>query len=281
MKVYGKVYKVLKRERMISIIVNNKLEYFHMTNKNMKDFKGYLLKNPYVFLECSDQKTRFDRYRVYEIDHFVKILVPRKTRSNVYYDLLAIRKGVKQLLNKPVAKMFLDLEFSLTTSSNQVSEIVQYGMIVEDVNGNVILEESSLLKPFRRNSLNSRTLKFLSLEYKDFNEAQSYIEFYQLLQRCIRDYNVKIIAWGKNDILALEQSFKINHLQPLDVRHRYMNLMQIMKNYYNYKQEMGLFNTYQELTLGESVVQSHDAFEDAMVAREIFHIFRNKVNEEV
>lgn len=281
MKVYGKVYKVLKRERIISLIVNNRLEYFHMTNKNMKDFKAYLLKNPYVFFECADEKTKYDHYKVYEIDHFVKIVVPRKNRSNVYYDLTVIRKGVKQLLNKPVARMFLDLEFSLTTSSNQISEIVQYGMIVEDAEGNVILEESSLLKPFRRSSLNSRTLKFLSLDYKDFNNAQSYIEFYQLLQRCIKEYDVKIIAWGKNDILALEQSFRLHHLQPLDVRHRYMNLMQIMKNYYNYKQEMGLFATYQELTLGDSVAQTHDAFEDAMIAREIFHIFRNKVNSEI
>jgi hypothetical protein len=39
MRVYGKIHQVLKRERIISIVINSKLEYFHMTNKYMKDFK--------------------------------------------------------------------------------------------------------------------------------------------------------------------------------------------------------------------------------------------------
>ena len=42
MKVYGKVHEVLKKERIISIEMQSRLEYFHMTNKNMKDFKSYL-----------------------------------------------------------------------------------------------------------------------------------------------------------------------------------------------------------------------------------------------
>ena len=41
MKVYGKVHEVLKKERIISIEMQSRLEYFHMTNKNMKDFKSY------------------------------------------------------------------------------------------------------------------------------------------------------------------------------------------------------------------------------------------------
>ena len=153
-------------------------------------------------------------------------------------------------------------------------------MVVEDENNNTIYEDSSLVRPNRRSSLTPRTLKFLSLEYKDFNNACSYIEFYQLLESWIRDHDVKIIAWGKNDILTLEKSFKINHLKPLDIRNRYMNLMQIMKNYYNQKQEMGLFSTYQELTNSEEVEQSHNAFEDALIMRDIYHIFKNKINEE-
>lgn len=281
MKVYGKVYKILRKERLISIIINNRLQYFHMTNKNMKDFKTYLYKKPYVFLSCEDEMTRANGFKVYEIQYFIKIIVPRLIRSNIYYDIAMIRRGVKSLINKPEAKMFLDLEFSLPSSSSRhVLEIVQYGLVVEDKDGNIILEDSSLIKPLRRSALNSRTLKFLSLEYKDFNNACSYIEFFQLLESCIRDYDVKIICWGKNDILALEQSFKLYHLRPLDIRNRYMNLMQIMKNYYNYRQEMGLFNTYQELTQSEETVQTHNAFEDAMVAREIFHIFKRQINED-
>ena len=42
MKIYGKIHQILKRERIISIVINSKLEYFHMTNRFMKDFKIYL-----------------------------------------------------------------------------------------------------------------------------------------------------------------------------------------------------------------------------------------------
>jgi inhibitor of KinA sporulation pathway (predicted exonuclease) len=252
-----------------------------MTNKNMKDFKIYLSKQPYVFLSCEDEMIRVNRFKAYEIGYFIKIIVPRLKRSNIYYDIAMIRRGVKSLINKPENRMFLDLEFSLpSNNSYHIPEIVQYGFVVEDKDGNVIMEDSSLVKPLRKSALNSRTLKFLSLEYKDFNNACSYIEFYQLLESCIRDYDVKIICWGKNDILTLEQSFKLYHLRPLDIRNRYMNLMQIMKNYYNYKQEMGLFNTYQELANLEERIQTHNAFEDAMVAREIFHIFKKRINED-
>lgn len=255
--------------------------FFHMTNKNMKDFRSYLLKYPYVFLDANDEKILINKRKAYAINSFIKIIVAHPERSNTYYDLSVIKRGVKSIINKKEARMFLDLEFCLPSSKkNHIPEIIQYGMIVEDEEGKIVLEDTSLVRPLYRNSLNKRTLKFLSLNLKDFNNACSYIKFYQLLEMCIKKYDVKIIAWGKNDALALEQSFKLNYLQPLDVRSRYMNLMQVMKNYYNYKQEIGLFNTYQELTKKEEHAQSHNAFEDALIAREIFYIFKERINKE-
>lgn len=280
MKVYGKVYSVNRKERLISMIINKRLMSFHMTNKNMRDFKSYLDKMPYVFLDIFDEKIKNNGKIYFEINYFIKIVVPRLIRSDVYYDLSMIRKGVKSLLNREQTKMFLDLEFTLPYSSHQLPEIVQYGLVIEDINNDVIFEDTCLVKPTKKSSLNKRTLKFLSLEYKDFDNACSYIEFYQMLERLIYEHDVKIIAWGKNDILTLEKSFKINHLKPLDIRNRYMNLMQIMKNYYNNKQEMGLFSTYKELTNAEAIHQSHNAFEDALIMREIFHIFRKNINNE-
>ena len=74
----------------------------------------------------------------------------------------------------------------------------------------------------------------------------------------------------------------------LTTQQSYINLMQIIKNYYNYKQEMGLFNTYKEMTNGENEEQIHDALEDAiekakedgLIAREIFHLFKKEINKE-
>ena len=56
--------------------------------------------------------------------------------------------------------------------------------------------------------------------------------------------------------------------------------MQVMKNYYNYKKEMGLFATYQELTDGVEQEQAHDAYEDAKIAKEIFDIFKDRINKD-
>ena len=94
------------------------------------------------------------------------------------------------------------------------------------------------------------------------------------------EYNPKIYAWGRSDILAIEQSFSINKVKALDVRERHINLMQVMKNYYNLKDEIGLFQTYEEMSKNSLNPQQHDALEDAMITREIYCMFKQQINKE-
>ena len=54
--------------------------------------------------------------------------------------------------------------------------------------------------------------------------------------------------------------------------------MQVIKNYYNYHDEMGLFQTYQDMSNQSLEEQQHDAFEDAMILREVFNLFKEKIN---
>lgn len=280
MKIYGKIHQILKRERIISIVINSRLEYFHMTNRFMKDFKAYLFKKPYVFMEVDDNYVIHNYHKCREINHFIKIVQPTRKGNEVYYDISVIQDGVKSLINKSHYRLFIDLEFSLMSPlSRGVSEIVQYGFILEDENGNMIMEDSSLVKPLNKKALNIKTLLFLSRSLEDFDNACEYIEFYQLLSNIIDKYDPKIYAWGQNDILALENSFKVNHLKPLDIRNRYINLMHVIKNYYSYKQEKGLFSTYQEMTNTEETSQIHDALEDALIEREIFYMFKEEINK--
>lgn len=279
MKVYGKVHEVLRKERMISIVINSHLEYFHMTNRNMKDFRIYLFKKPYVFIEVNDTYEVHSYHKCREIDHFIKIVLPTRKGSEIYYDISVIQDGVKELINRPQNRLFLDLEFSMGSPLYRGgNEILQYGLVLEDEQGNVILEKSDLVQPFNPKALNVKTLLFLSRSLEDFDNACSYIEFYQLLENIIEQYDPKIIAWGTNDILALESSFKINKLKPLDIRNRYINLMHVMKNYYSYKQEKGLFSTYKEMSKTEETDQIHDALEDAVIERKIFHLFKDEIN---
>lgn len=280
MEVYGKVHYVDKKERLFSIIVKGTLQYFHLTNKNMKDFKSYLFKMPYVCFEASEEYVIHSNIKCQEVDHFIKISQSSRRGLTVYYDLHNIQDEVKNLINQRHKRLFLDLEFSLLSPyAYSVSEIIQYGMVLEDEDGKVLYQGSSFIKPVYSNYINRQTMNFLSIDNSVFDDACSYIEFYQLLERLIKEYDPKIIAWGRNDCLNIEKSFKLNHLKPLDVRSRYMNLMHVIKNYYNYKQEMGLFNTYQEMTNKDMEKQSHDALEDAIVERDIFHMFKEEINK--
>ncbi len=283
MKIYGKILSTFPKDRIIKILGKKQIHYLYMSRRLFRDFGPYFFKKPYVFVNVSKEKRRYGSYYGYEINHFNKIVESNLREKRVYYNIATIRKGVKRLLNKTKNKLFLDLEFSLPSyyqTMVHIPEIVQYGMVLEDENGDIIFEDGSLVKPLKKYSLNLRTMKFLSKSREDFDAACSYIEFYQLLERCIKENDVKIIAWGRNDILTMEQSFKLNHLKPLDIRNRYINIMQVIKNYYNYKTDLGLFNTYQMLTGEAQEKQHHDALEDALMTREIYRIFKQIVIKE-
>lgn len=284
MKIYGKILKTYHKERIIKVFTRKKIYYLYMSRKFFKDFGPYFYTKPYIFVNIKDEKKQYGSFYAYEIISFDKVVESRKRERKVYYDIETIRKGVRRVISNNKYKLFLDLEFSLPSyfqTKAHVPEIVQYGMVLEDPQGNIILEDGNLVKPLKIYSLNLRTYKFLNKTKEDFESACSYIEFYQLLERIIDEYDVKIIAWGRNDILTMEKSFEINKLKPLDIRNRYINLMQVVKNYYNYKADLGLFSTYEEMSGIQPERQTHDALEDALLAREVYRIFRQIVESEV
>jgi inhibitor of KinA sporulation pathway (predicted exonuclease) len=280
MEIYGKVINTIPKDRIVKVLTKNKIYYLYLPRKLFKDFGPYFIHKPYAFINMSSERKQYGKYYCHEITNFIKIIEPTIREKKVYYNINTIRKSVKRLIEKTKNKLFLDLEFSLPSYIRyieHVPEIIQYGMVLEDELGNIIFEDGSLVRPIKKHSLNPRTLKFLSKAKEDFDNAIPYIEFYQLLEKCIEDYDVKVIAWGRNDILTLEQSFQLNHLMPLDIKNRYMNIMQIIKNYYNSKSDLGLFNTYELMTGEVMEKQSHDALEDALMTREIYRIFKDIV----
>lgn len=282
-KIYGKIYDVLPLERAVRIHTKDKLMTLFMSRKTFKDFGPYFIDNPYIFAYIGDESKRVGSYKGYEIISFIKIIQNNIKKPKIFYDLTAIRRGVKSLLDRVGNKLFIDLEFTLppyNQRTKHIPEIIQYGIILEDENGNIIFDDSSLVMTKKKRSLNTRTLKFISKDKSDFDSACSYLEFYNILKECIEKYDVKIIAWGKNDILILEKSFEIHQVKPLDFRSRYINLMQVIKNYYNYKNDLGLFSTYQSMSSVVVDSQQHDALEDALLTREIYHMFKNNINKD-
>ena len=284
MKVYGKIINTIPEERIVKIEYNGRLIYLYMSRKLFKDFGPYFYNKPYIFVETSEKGRRLGDILVYDVESFVKVVEPNLRERKVFYDISTIKKGVKSLLEKIEYKMFLDLEFSLPAyyqSMPHIAEIVQYGIVVEDKDGNIVFEDSSLVNPKKVYSLNNRTLKFLSRKREEFDDAISYNEFYEILKDVINKYDPKIVAWGRSDMLALEQSFKLNNVKALPIRKKYINIMQVIKNYYNLKDEMGLFQTYQEMSGVSLEPQQHDALEDAVLTREIYRMFKVKVNDDL
>ena len=175
MEIYGKVHYVDKKERLFSIVVGGNLQYFHLTNKNMKDFKGYLFKRPYVCFDASDEYFVHSNIKCQEVNYFIKISISSRRGVVVYYDLHSIQDEVRQLINQKHNRMFLDLEFSLVGAKGySISEIIQYGIVLEDNDGNVLYQGSSFVRPVYSNYINRQTMNFLSIDNSVFGSKISY-----------------------------------------------------------------------------------------------------------
>ena len=283
MNLHGKVIKTYPKERVIKVLCSNRIVYLHLQRKAFKDFGPYFYDSPYIFVVLSDTKRVINGIMTYDVDSFQRIVQPTIKGREIYYDLDTIKKGVKRLINRPHNKMFIDLEFTMPSyyqTMPHVAEIIQYGIVIEDKKGNIVFEDSDLVMPNKTYNLNARTLKFLSRKRSDFDNAIEYKDFYELLKRCIKEYNPKIYAWGRSDISMIESSFKINKVKAIDLKSSHVNLMQVMKNYYNLHDEIGLFQTYQKLSGDDLDKQMHDALEDTLVLREVYALFKKEINEE-
>lgn len=281
MNLHGKVIKTYPKERIIKVLCSDKIAYLHLQRKAFRDFGPYFYDFPYIFVKLTGKKRLIKGVQTQEVDSFLRIVQPTLRGREIYYDMDTIKKGVKNLINKPHNKLFIDLEFTMPSyyqTMPHIQEIIQYGIVVEDKEGNIVFEDSALVKPSKPYNLNGRTLKFLSHKKSDFDNALSYTDFYKTLKKCIKEYNPKIYAWGKSDMNAIELSFNINKVKPIDIKSKHINLMQVIKNYYNYHDEMGLFQTYQDMSNQVLEDQQHDAFEDAMILREVFNLFKMKIN---
>ena len=85
-------------------------------------------------------------------------------------------------------------------------------------------------------------------------------------------YHPAILTFGKNDRLFLERSYVVNSLPSLRYISRFINLSQLIKNYYELKVDPGLFSLYEEYT-GIRNLQTHDALEDALVTFDVYNFF--------
>lgn len=242
--VFGQIRKINLDERIFEMKLNNKLEFFYFSRSQYKKFKPYLHEGLYVFFLCKETRLIKCHHSIREVISFTKMVRHTKRKNIVYYDLDMIKKGVDKLLSKDSYRMFIDLEFTMPSysyihGSGFKPEIIQYGIYLEDSAGNLVLTEHDNVLPINQASLTDRTYEFLNLTEKDFKNAKTYNQFYYTIKNIISYYQPIVYVWGRNDIYVIDLSCEMHHKPKLLERKQIVNIMQVIKNYYSIKSDIG------------------------------------------
>ena len=285
----GIVRHVYEKPMMFDMIIKDKVEYFYLSRSLEKKFDNYLQEGNCVKVLVKDQKI-IENILVWNVISFDKISKIVGKNEVIYYDSNEIKEGVKKLLKRDNYRLFIDFEFTMPPynykhggNSKEIfqAELVQYGFCLEDAKGNLIDEAGGYIHPLYEMSYNERTLEFLGVS-KDYlkNKAPYYSKFYNELKDYLTLYQPIIYIWGKNDYLMLSTSYEQHKVKPITERKNFVNLMQIMKNYYNIKDDIGLYAAYDLLNAKRPMqIQDHQALHDAQATMEIFHLFDQEINK--
>jgi len=271
----GTIREIDIQNRIFEVVTKEKVESLYVSRSLMNRFKPYIQTNFYCEVECSDASTIREDTKTYEVITFTKIIGNKADERQVFYDINKIRESLTELINKNKCLMFIDLEFSMPPYGYHKtfeSEIVQYGYIVtQDLQ--IVEEGVHLVLPKDINTLSDRTFDFLKKDIEDFYDAISPIEFYNKFKELIDKYEPMIIVWGTNDILVINDFYKLHELTPLTKRASFINLMQIIKNYFGLKNDIGLFNALSFFDANFNEYQEHDALQDAFVTYKVYELF--------
>ena len=243
--VAGQIRTIDEQNRIISIFHKNRIKYFYIQRSLYNKIEKYLEISRFIQFVVTNETRVYRHHKVYTVEFIVKIMEIRHRRNIVYYDVKHIKTGTKDLLNKMEYKMFLDLEMSMhpyKVDKSFIQEIIQVGYVLIDENCAVVEEYDQVIQPTKFKKLSKRTTKFLEITQEEVDNGISFQDFYEHFRKVVETYNPAIIVWGRNDFLALKQAYKINRLPSLGKRTRYVNLLKLHKNYFNLKNDLGLFN---------------------------------------
>lgn len=276
----GRILAIDEEERMILIKVKSRLRQFYLQRSMLNIIGKYLQHGRFIQFTITDPERIYRGNKVTNVDYVIKIMEIRYRKNIVYYDLKNIKSGTKKLINNLKVKMFLDLEMSMhpyKVDKTFKQEIIQVGYVLVDSNNNEISRYCEMIKPTHHPKITRRTIKFLKIKQEDVDNGIDYIDFYKKFKSDVERYNPAIIVWGRNDFLALRESYKFNNMPSLKRKTRYINLLKLHKNFFNLKNDLGLFNALKLYKSTENT-QMHDAFDDALATKDIFDGFKRAVN---
>ncbi len=286
MRIRGSIHMIELDHKVIGIECYKCIRFFYFQNSQMNMFKRYLYQGNWIDLEYDDTRTvRKGQYSAYVISFVYRLEALGKFDKVIYYDKVNLNRSLSKFLNNFDNIMFLDLEMTMPNykfkGKGFVTELIQAGFIIFNRNDEELFRYSNYVKPKIADSLSKRVEDFLGITQSEFYEkAIDYKSFYADFKKVLDKFNPVIVVYGRNDILVLNESYNINEVKSLKNETRFVNLCQLIKNYYELKNDPGLFKLY-KLYYDEDDEQIHDAFNDCYVTHSVFKAFKDDINNRV
>ncbi len=282
MRFYGLIHGVDLNNKLISIKRFHKLYFFYFQNSLMHLFKRYLYQGIFIDFSYDENKLAFKSYcEAYLITDVYEVSRKNRLANAMFYNKNTINKSLKEILNSLNNILFLDLEMTMPEyhqSGHYSSEIIQAGFYLTDSDFKKIAANTYYISPKKSKKLSQRTIDFLKISQDKFsNECIKYKEFYNIFKNILEKYKPTIIVYGKNDMIALDNSYNLNSLPSLKEECRFINLNSILKQFYSLRSDPGLFKLY-EYFYNTDETQIHNALDDAYVTYLVFKAFLENIN---
>jgi len=281
MTIKGKIIHYDDHSRLLSVMtLQGKKRIYLQRSMHQTHFKFLY---PGIFIAARTQKGEAKRRRRHILKEMLTLRQPSQRRVKTLYSYRKVKTQTRDFINALNYKLFLDFEMSMHPyhkTKNFKQELIQIGYLLEDPKGNIIKKFSSYITPSKHKKLTKRTTKFLNLTQEDVDAGMQYHDFYVHFKTLLETYMPAIIVWGKNDALALKDSYRINKVKSLTKWTRFVNLLKLHKNYFNIKNDLGLKTAF-EMYGNTLETQQHDAYEDAWMTKHVFDAFKAYLNDPV
>ncbi|MDR2828746.1 MAG: hypothetical protein LBV51_04930 [Acholeplasmatales bacterium] len=252
--------------------------YFYL-RKYLVTIFGNTLKNGYLLeFEIAPTTKIIDKKTYHQVENITKIVMPPKKVlfdvNKLLGDMLVFLKGINN---------FLVIDFECTMAGFKqkkfIAEIIQVGYLLTDSNGVTLKQDNMYILPKSKIVGNERIFKFISTTKDEYyGNARDYEKFYNDLKEIMETYHPKIITWGRNDKININYSYKINNVEPVTNDFDFINLLQLHKNAYGLKDDIGLYKAYCMYYENEEV-QDHNAFNDAYKTKEVLFSFIKRLED--
>ena len=283
MKISGRIHTIDIKNKLVGILINKKIQFYYFQNSQMNLFKRYLYVGNWVEIEYDENhKIIKGKKEAFVVSFVYKISSIDKYNKIIYYDKKMLNTSLSNFLKSLGNIMVLDFEMTMPSYNFKgkgfKAEIIQAGYMIINGEGEEITRYSKYIKPKLQPKLSKRAEDFLKLDSFEFEaNAISYDEFYEEFSEVLDIYKPVILVYGKNDIIVLNDSYAINDKPSLSYKTRFINLCQLIKNYYDLRNDPGLFKLY-KIYYDNQDIQIHDAFNDSEVTALVFKAFKDEVN---